>query len=73
MFRWVLVVLTIGGFVTLDIAYTAVVINYAIQCQLLVYLLCSIGERVKAREWNVDQSVKVRPSSLGHFTLIVSP
>lgn len=49
---------------TLDIAYTAVVINYTIQCQLLVYLLWSIGERVKAREWDVDQSVKVSWSSI---------
>ena len=59
VFRWILVVLTVGGFITLDIAYTAVVVNYAIQCQLLVYLLWSIGERVKSREWDIDQSVKV--------------
>ncbi|XP_064394658.1 uncharacterized protein LOC135341907 [Halichondria panicea] len=58
VFRWILVVLTVGGFITLDIAYTAVVVNYAIQCQLLVYLLWSIGERVKSREWDIDQSVK---------------
>ena len=48
-----------GGFIILDIAYSAVVINYAIQCQLLVYLLWSIGERIKAKEWDIDQSVKV--------------
>ena len=37
----------------------AVVVNYSIQCQLLIYLLWSIGERVKAREWDIDHSIKV--------------
>lgn len=58
VFRWILVVFTIVGFIVLDLAYMAVVVNYCIQCQLLVYLLWSIGERVKAREWDIDQSVK---------------
>ena len=59
VFRWVLVVFTIVGFIVLDLAYMAVVVNYSIQCQLLIYLLWSIGERVKAREWDIDHSIKV--------------
>ena len=54
-----LVVITIIGFIVLDIAYTAVVINYCIQCQLLVYLIRSICERIKTKDWEIDQSIKV--------------
>lgn len=57
--RWILVTFTIIGFIVLDIAYTAVVVNYCIQCQLLIYLLWSIGERMKAKEWDIDRSIKV--------------
>ena len=51
--------ITIVGFVMLDIAYTAVVVNYCIQCQLIIYLLRSISERTKAKEWDIDKAVKV--------------
>ena len=57
--RWVFVSVTIVGFVLLDIAYTAVVINYSIQCQLIIYLLRSISERTKAKEWEIDKAIKV--------------
>ena len=58
--RWILVVITIIGFVVLDIAYTAVVVNYCIQCQLLVYLIRSICERIKTKDWEIDQSIRVK-------------
>jgi len=57
--RWILVVITIIGFIVLDIAYTAVVINYSIQCQLLVYLFRNICERMRTKEWEIDQAIKV--------------
>lgn len=59
------VCITIIGFVLLDIAYTAVVVNYSIQCQLLVYLLRSISERTKAKEWDIDRAIKVSVAVLG--------
>ena len=58
--RWILVIITIIGFVVLDIAYTAVVVNYCIQCQLLVYLIRSICERIKTKDWEIDQSIRVK-------------
>jgi hypothetical protein len=54
------VIITIIGFVVLDIAYTAVVVNYCIQCQLLVYLIRSICERIKTKDWEIDQSIRVK-------------
>lgn len=53
-------IITIIGFVVLDIAYTAVVVNYCIQCQLLVYLIRSICERIKTKDWEIDQSIRVK-------------
>ena len=58
--RWILVIITIIGFIVLDIAYTAVVVNYCIQCQLLVYLIRSICERIKTKDWEIDQSIRVK-------------
>ena len=55
--------ITIAGFVLLDIAYMAVVVNYSIQCQLLVYLVRSIGERTRFKEWGLDQAIKVGGST----------
>ena len=48
--RWVFVIVTLLGFVLLDMAYAAVVINYSIQCQLLVFLFCSICERIRSKD-----------------------
>lgn len=56
--RWILVVFTILGFIVLDVAYTAVVVNYCIQCQLLTYLLHSTCDRILVREWDLDRTVK---------------
>ena len=35
------------------------VINYSIQCQLLVYLFRNICERMRTKEWEIDQAIKV--------------
>jgi CBS domain containing-hemolysin-like protein len=57
--RWVFVVVTLLGFVVMDMAYAAVVINYSIQCQLLVFLFCSICERIRAKDWDIERTIKV--------------
>ena len=72
MVRWILVVITIVGFIVLDIAYTAVVVNYCIQCQLLVYLIRSICERIKAKDWEIDQSIRVCTLEENMPTVIIS-
>lgn len=48
------------GFIVFDIAYTAVVINYSMQCQLMVYYLQSICTRMVAKEWEIDDAIRVR-------------
>ncbi len=48
------------GFIVFDVAYTAVVINYSIQCQLMVYYIQSISTRISDKEWEIEQSIKVR-------------
>ena len=58
--RWVFVVVTLLGFVVLDMAYAAVVINYSTQCQLLVFLFSSICERIRAKDWGIERTIKVR-------------
>ena len=58
--RWILVVFTMVGFIILDMAYTAVVVNYSIQCQLLIYLMQNICDRMRTKEWEIEQAIKVR-------------
>ena len=41
-------------------AYTAVVVNYSIQCQLLIYLMQNICDRMRTKEWEIEQAIKVR-------------
>lgn len=58
-----------GGFIVFDVAYTSVVINYAMQCQLMVYYLRSISTRILAKEWDIDEAIKV---SLYNINLIIN-
>ena len=57
--RVVIVVISVLGFIVFDVAYTTIVINYSIQCQLMIYYLQSICTRVKDKEWEIDQAIKV--------------
>ena len=57
--RLTLVVVTVVGLIVFDLAYTAVVINYSIECQLVIYYIQSICGRVIAKEWEFDVAVKV--------------
>ena len=57
--RIVLVVISVLGFIVLDFAYVAVVVNYSFQCQLIIYLLYNISCRMKTREWDIEYTIKV--------------
>ena len=57
--RLLLVIITVVGLIVFDLAYTAVVINYSIECQLVIYYIQSICGRVIAKEWEFDVAVKV--------------
>lgn len=56
----ILIAISLIGFIVFDIAYTAVVINYSMQCQLMVYYLQSICTRMVAKEWEIDDAIRVR-------------
>ena len=64
--RWVLSIVTLLGFVVLDFAYIGVVINYSIQCQLLVYLIHNVCNRMRTKEWEIEQTIKVGDVILCH-------
>ena len=57
--RWVFVLVTLVGFIVLDMAYAAVVVNYSIQCQLMVYLFLAICDRMRTKDWEIEQTIKV--------------
>ena len=57
--RWVFVIVTLVGFIVLDMAYAAVVVNYSIQCQLMVYLFLAICDRMRTKDWEIEQTIKV--------------
>ena len=61
--RLTLVIVTVVGLIVFDLAYTAVVINYSIECQLVIYYIQSICGRVIAKEWEFDVAVKVTRES----------
>jgi len=58
--RWVLVILTLFGFIIFDLAYIATVINYCCQCHLLTCLILGLKERLLMRAVAVDEAIKVR-------------
>ena len=53
------VLVTLVGFIVLDMAYAAVVVNYSIQCQLMVYLFLAICDRMRTKDWEIEQTIKV--------------
>ena len=59
-----LISVSMVGFIVFDVAYTSVVINYAIQCQLMIYYMYSICTRINNKEWDTDQAIKVQTTSV---------
>ena len=57
--RIVLLVISIIGFIGFDMAYTAVILNYSIECQLMIYYLKNICQRILAKEWEIDLAIRV--------------
>ena len=56
---YVYVIITVMGFVVTDLFYIAAIINYALQCQLITYLINVTVERVCRNRWIVDNAIKV--------------
>lgn len=46
------------GFIVIDVAYASVVVNYAMQCQLIVYSINNIGGRIRTKATTIDRIIK---------------
>ena len=59
-YRYILIVLSFIGFTLNDLFYIAAVLNYALQCQLMYFLVNVTVERISSSCWKVDHAIKVR-------------
>ena len=57
--RYIFVSSAIVGFVFFDLFYASVVINYCTQCQLIVFFIRSIMDRVRTKTHTLEVAVKV--------------
>jgi hypothetical protein len=56
--QYALATIMLLAFVALDVVYVGVVVNYITQCNLLIFLLRGIGERVKEKTLSLQQAIK---------------
>ena len=54
-----MVIVSEFGFVVIDIALTAVFLNYSIRCELMIYYFQGICTRVNNKEFEIDQAIEV--------------
>ena len=59
-YRYILIVLSFIGFTLNDLFYIAAALNYALQCQLMYFLVNVTVERISSSCWKVDHAIKVR-------------
>jgi len=53
------VLLSIAGLLIADFFYLAAVIHYALECQLIMFLMKGTADRIRSRCWAVDLAIKV--------------
>lgn len=58
-YRYILIVLSLVGYTFADLFYIAAVLNYALQCQLIYFLVNVTVERISSSCWKVDHAIKV--------------
>eukprot|EP00731_Ephydatia_muelleri_P029524 Em0021g47a len=56
--RWSLVIMSLFGFVIFDLLYISVAINYTSQCQLIIFYIQSITDRVVTKAHTLQGAVK---------------
>ena len=57
--RYIYIAISVIGFTVADLFYIAAVINYALQCHLITFLITVTVERICRNCWKVDQAIKV--------------
>ena len=58
-FRYTTVLLSVLGLIMTDLFYLAAVIHYALECQLIIFLIRATADRIKSQCWAVDLAIKV--------------
>lgn len=56
--RYIYIVISVIGYITTDLFYIAAIINYALQCQLITFLINVTVERICRNCWKVDHAIK---------------
>jgi hypothetical protein len=56
--RRILVILMVISFIFYDIVYVAVVINYSVQCQLIIYFLKGLVENIETKKFEIEESMR---------------
>ena len=58
-FRYITVLISVLGLIMTDLFYLAAVIHYALECQLIIFLIRATVDRIKSQCWAVDLAIKV--------------
>lgn len=69
--RYIYIVISVIGFTVNDLFYIAAIINYALQCQLITFLVNVTVERMCRNCWKVDHAIKVHISYLVYILEVV--
>ncbi|XP_065887941.1 uncharacterized protein [Dysidea avara] len=56
--RVALVLITVSGFTLVDLLYLALVMNYALQCQLIFFAVCAAVNKFRTIHYQVDAAIK---------------
>ena len=62
--RYLTVILSAVGLVLTDFFYLAAVIHYALECQLIIFLMRATADRIRSQCWDVDLAIKVTIDSI---------
>ena len=65
--RIVLLIFLVIAFVMLDIVYSAVCINYMVQCSLLTYYMEGLMEKLREKTITIENAMKVMNEIEGHM------
>jgi hypothetical protein len=56
---YVLLILMMVGFLAMDVVYVAVVLNYCTQCQLIIFFIRGLNERIEEKSISLHQIIRV--------------
>ena len=56
---YVLLVFMLIGFLGMDMVYVAVAANYGAQCELLIFLIRGLNERIEEKSISLQQAMRV--------------